>query len=170
MCRRIHCCVARSQTPRTNVADKWHILPTSFSSPSFIYQYYILRNLSFCIDSISTTLTPPAKSHTGHQTYSGGLYWLLAQSERGPSPTKHHSRVYAPKAHQVINMKTPRKLTPDRVGVSFCNCLSGASHRRSPSPADHSIRRGIWLNEPDPECANLRRDLGQSEPRLRGYR
>jgi hypothetical protein len=75
-----------------------------------------------------------------------------------------------PKAHQVSNMKTPKKLTPERVGVSFCNCLPGASHRRSPTPADQSIRRGIWLNEPVPECANLRSDLGRSEPRLRGCR
>jgi len=27
--------------------------------------------------------------------------WQLAKSERGPSPTKHHSRVCAPKAHRV---------------------------------------------------------------------
>tara|TARA_R110000765_G_scaffold424862_1_gene536587 strand:+ start:8596 stop:8829 length:234 start_codon:yes stop_codon:yes gene_type:complete len=74
--------------------------------------------------------TPPPRGHTKHQTYSGGLYWLLTQSERGPSPTKQHARICAPKAHQVINMKTAKKLTPDRVGVSFYNCLSGASHRR----------------------------------------
>ncbi len=45
-----------------------------------------------------------------------------------------------------------------------------ASNRRSLTPADHSIRRGIWLNEPDPECADRRSDLVQSEPRLRGCR
>ena len=94
---------------------------------------------------------------------------------RRKASASHHlqnnTQGFAPlKAHQVINMRTPRKLTPDRVGISFYICLSGPSERRSPSPADHSIRRGIWLNEPDPESANLRSDLGQSEPRLRGCR
>jgi hypothetical protein len=36
--------------------------------------------------------------------------------------------VCASKAHQAVNMRTARKLTPDRAGVSFYNCLSGASN------------------------------------------
>ena len=88
----------------------------------------------------------------------------------GPYQPNNTQGFAPPKAHQAVNMRTHTKLTPDRIGVSFCICLSGASHRRSPTPADHSIRRGIWLNEPDPECANLRSDLGQSEPRSRGCR
>lgn len=102
---------------------------------------------------------------------------VLAELVRRPRKASagHHlqsnTQGFAPlKTHQVINMRTPRKLTPDPVGVSFCICLSGTSHGRSPSPADHSIRRGGWLNEPGPESANLRSDLGRSEPRLRGCR
>ena len=92
--------------------------------PSYINNTYCAIYL-FELIAFRCTPTPPAKSHTKHQTYSGGLYWLLAQSERGPSPTKRHARICAPKAHRVINMKTAKKLTPDRVGISFCNGLSG---------------------------------------------
>jgi len=62
--------------------------------------------------------TPPAKSHTKHQTYSGGLYWPPSQSERGPLSTKQHSKICVLKTHRVIDMRTHKKLAPDHVGAS----------------------------------------------------